>query len=352
MNKRERASHIAYWRRRNKALSKMVDESADEVIKRMQEAYRTAEAHINQQIASWYQKFAVENEISLQQAKKLLDEGELKDFQMTLKEYIEHGENLDVDPSWLNAMINASAKHHITRLDTLKMITQAELEEAIAKIGDGWLGEMAKEAYLRSLYDLQMDLRVAFNAPNMEKVIRTAKKPWTPDGIEFAKRKGVNNAKLVQKLQKELTQAAITGEKYETIADRVSKAINLTAYESMRIIRTESTHIETEARMQAYKDCGIARYQNLATLDTITCETCQSFDLTVWKVSDRIDGMNAPPFHPNCRCTTIPYFENGELAGTRAARNAEGKTVFVDGNMTYQEWLEEYGPELGDNDGL
>lgn len=344
--------HIAYWRRRNKELSKLVDDSADEVIKRMREAYASAEAHINQQIAGWYQKFAIENKISLQQAKKILNEGELKDFKMSLKEYIEHGEKLDVDPSWLNAMVNASAKHHITRLDALKMITQAELEEAVSKIGDGWMAEMAKTAYLKSLYDLQMDIGVVFNVPNTDKIIRVAKKPWTPDGIEFAKRKGVNNAKLVQKIQKELTQAAITGEKYETIAERVSKAINLTTYESMRIIRTESTHIETEASMQAYKDCSITRYQNLATLDKKTCETCASLDLTIWKVADRIDGMNAPPFHPNCRCTTIPYFEYGEIVSTRAARNAEGKTVFVDGNMTYKEWLEEYGPELDDNNGL
>lgn len=351
MNKeKHRERQLKYWRRRNAELSKIVDAEADEVIRNMREAYDAAAAHIDQQITSWYQKFADDNEITFQKAKQTLDAGELKDFKMTLEEYIRHGEELDEDPSWLKAMKNASAKHHITRLDALKMTAQAELEEAVAKIDGSWMEDAAKKAYLYSLYSTQMSLGVAFNAPNIDMVVRAARKPWTPDGMEFVERKAVNNTKLVQKVQRELTQAAITGEKYEVLAERLSKDFALTQYESMRIIRTESTHLETEASMQAYKDCSIDRYQNLATLDKKTCEVCAEMDLTIWKVTERLDGYNAPPFHPNCRCTTIPYFDDPELATTRAARNAEGKTIFVDDSMSYEEWLEEFGGDAADEE--
>ena len=351
MNKeKHRERQLKYWRRRNAELSKIVDAEADEVIRNMREAYDAAAAHIDQQITSWYQKFADDNEITFQKAKQTLDAGELKDFKMTLEEYIRHGEELDEDPSWLKAMKNASAKHHITRLDALKMTAQAELEEAVAKIDGSWMEDAAKKAYLYSLYSTQLSLGVAFNAPNIDMVVRAARKPWTPDGMEFVERKAVNNAKLVQKVQKELTQAAITGEKYEVLAERLSKDFALTQYESMRIIKTESTHLETEASMQAYKDCSIDRYQNLATLDKKTCEVCAEMDLTVWKVTERLDGYNAPPFHPNCRCTTIPYFDDPELATTRAARNAEGKTIFVDDSMSYEEWLEEFAGDAVDEE--
>lgn len=352
MNKeKHRERQLKYWRRRNAELSKIVDAEADEVIRNMREAYDAAAAHIDQQITSWYQKFADDNEITFQKAKQTLDAGELKDFKMTLEEYIRHGEELDEDPSWLKAMKNASAKHHITRLDALKMTAQAELEEAIAKIDGTWMEDAAKKAYLYSLYSTQLSLGVAFNAPNIDMVVRAARKPWTPDGMEFVERKAVNNAKLVQKVQRELTQAAITGEKYEVLAERLSKDFALTQYESMRIIRTESTHLETEASMQAYKDCSIDRYQNLVTLDEKTCEVCAEMDLTIWKVADRLDGYNAPPFHPNCRCTTIPYFDDPELATTRAARNAAGKTIFVDDSMSYEEWYDEYAaPDFSNYD--
>lgn len=48
-------------------------------------------------------------------------------------------------------------------------------------------------------------------------------------------------------------------------------------------------------------------------------------------------GINSPPFHPYCRCTTCPYFD--DMEGYRASRNDEGKTVYeVPANMIYEEW--------------
>lgn len=52
-------------------------------------------------------------------------------------------------------------------------------------------------------------------------------------------------------------------------------------------------------------------------------------------------GINSPPFHPYCRCTTCPYFD--DMEGYRASRNDEGKTVYeVPANMTYEEWKEKF----------
>ncbi|MUP47738.1 hypothetical protein C3L57_00605 [Veillonellaceae bacterium M2-8] len=52
-----------------------------------------------------------------------------------------------------------------------------------------------------------------------------------------------------------------------------------------------------------------------------------------------------PPFHCYCRSTTIPYIE-GITDGaddTRAARNpVTGKTVFVEGDLNYEEWYNKY----------
>ena len=48
-------------------------------------------------------------------------------------------------------------------------------------------------------------------------------------------------------------------------------------------------------------------------------------------------GVNAPPFHPYCRCTTCPYFD--DMDGYRASRDEEGRTVYdIPANMTYSEW--------------
>nr|DAU97444.1 MAG TPA: minor capsid protein [Caudoviricetes sp.] len=40
------------------------------------------------------------------------------------------------------------------------------------------------------------------------------------------------------------------------------------------------------------------------------CHICQPFNGKIFKVSELVPALNAPPFHPNCRCTTVPskYF--------------------------------------------
>ena len=38
------------------------------------------------------------------------------------------------------------------------------------------------------------------------------------------------------------------------------------------------------------------------------CQICQPFNGKIFKVSELVPALNAPPFHPNCRCTTVPHF--------------------------------------------
>ena len=51
-------------------------------------------------------------------------------------------------------------------------------------------------------------------------------------------------------------------------------------------------------------------------------------------------GVTVPPFHPNCRGTTVPVIDETIWgAGERAARDAvTGETYYVPGDMTYAEW--------------
>ena len=46
-----------------------------------------------------------------------------------------------------------------------------------------------------------------------------------------------------------------------------------------------------------------------------------------------------PPFHPNCRCTTIVYFEDDDMPSERMMRDENGKSVKTD-YMPYDEWKE------------
>ena len=75
-------------------------------------------------------------------------------------------------------------------------------------------------------------------------------------------------------------------------------------------------------------------------MDDKTSDICQEEDGKIYDVKDYDPGNTAPPFHPYCRSTTVPYIEDSPLAGNeeRAARDQEtGKTVMVP-EMSYKEW--------------
>lgn len=75
-------------------------------------------------------------------------------------------------------------------------------------------------------------------------------------------------------------------------------------------------------------------------------------DGKVFPISEYEAGVTAPPFHVNCRSTTVPYFdENFGQIGERAARDADGKTYYIPANMTYKEWKETF-VDGGDKSGL
>jgi len=70
----------------------------------------------------------------------------------------------------------------------------------------------------------------------------------------------------------------------------------------------------------------------LATLDERTCDVCGPMDGQIFDLKEFEMGLNAPPLHPNCRCTTVSYFNDEFTQGEeRAARGSDGKSYTVPG---------------------
>ena len=74
------------------------------------------------------------------------------------------------------------------------------------------------------------------------------------------------------------------------------------------------------------------------TLDKHTCEICAAMDGKVIDKKDYQPGVTVPPFHPNCRGTTVPWFDDMADVGQRIARDNEGEVYYVPPDMTYGEW--------------
>ena len=107
-----------------------------------------------------------------------------------------------------------------------------------------------------------------------------------------------------------------------------------------RLVMTESAAFSAKARADAHAELGVERFEIVATLDANTSEICRDMDGKHFAEKDREIGVTCPPFHPWCRSTDVPYFDDEfTVGGMRVARDPEtGKVYEVPANMTYREW--------------
>ena len=98
---------------------------------------------------------------------------------------------------------------------------------------------------------------------------------------------------------------------------------------------------------------GDEEYEIACNFTSHTCQKCGKMSGKHFKMSERIVGVNFPPFHENCTCMIIPYIDPEELKhNTKTAKNINGKTVRIPRNMTYAEYYQIYIVEKKQGDTL
>lgn len=335
-----------YWQKRFQLIEEMNNKSAKNTIQTVTPAFDKAQAQIEKEINAWYGRFAKNNEITLQEAKKLLNTRELKEFRWDVQEYIKYGRQNAIDQQWMKELENASARFHISRLEALKIRTQNAAEQAFGNELDQ-LDQMAARMYMddyyHTAYEIQRGIGVGWDVGQIDqnKLNKIINKPWTTDKQTFSDRIWKSKTQLIDSLHTEFTQMCILGKSPDEAIKNIEKRMNVSKNQAGRLVMTEATYFSSVAQKDCFNDLDVERYEIVATLDSKTSETCQQMDGKVFKMSDFQAGVTAPPFHVWCRSCTCPYFEDND-DGMRAARDVDGKTYYVPANMKYQDWKDHF----------
>lgn len=346
-----------YWQDRFIEEEKRTHELADDEVRRMQLQYEKALSSMNKDIEVWCSRIAKNNEVSLAEAKKLLNNKELKEFKWSLEEYIKHGKENGINADWSKQLENASAKVHIERLEAMKLQVRGEIEKLYngrESSMENFLKTVYKDSYYHTAFEIAKGTGIGTNLYKLnDKLVSSViKKPWAPDGINFSERIWNDKNKLINTLHTEMTQAFIRGDSPEKLINKISDAMNVKKHVAARLVYTESAAYASKAREQTLRDLDVEKYEIVATLDSRTSEICQELDGKVFDMKDYEIGTTAPPFHVHCRTTTAPWFEGTNDDGERAARNEEtGKTEYVPANMSYKDWKKSYVREEENLDG-
>lgn len=338
-----------YWKKRFEQLEDAANKDASSLLHDIERQYSQTQKQIESQINSWYQRFAVNNEISMSEARKLLTSKELSELKWDIKEYIKYGEQNELNQLWMKQLENASARYHISRLEALKLQTQHSMEALFGNQLDEIDSLMKKvytEGYYHTVYEVQKGFNIGWDIASIDqnRLEKIISKPWAVDRKNFSDRVWQSKTSMVNELHNELVRNCIMGkspdETIKHMTKFVDKKFKNAKIQAGRLVMTESAYFASASQKDAFNDLDVERYEIVATLDSSTSEICQGLDGHVFEMKDFQPGITAPPFHVWCRTTTVPYFEDNY--GERAARGDDGKTYYVESNISYKKWYEKY----------
>lgn len=336
-----------YWedrtRKRRAALDCDVEKANKELIDNFETALKDVQARIN----DFWIRYAKNNEITLSQAQQLLSLKEWKAFKGTLEEFQQLAK--DSIGTFNLELENLSMRARISRYQELELNVKSVLDQLYQKQNEV-IGRTASDAYLdqyfHSLFNIEQykGVHTDFMIPNARAIEELVKYPF--NGADYSERLWRHQEDLTFKLKEALTNMFVEGKTPYDYKDQFASLFQVKRNEAYRLLDTEHAYIAEAASQAAYEAEGIEEYKVNATLDTKTSKICREMDGKIFKVSERKEGKNCPPFHPYCRTTTVPYIpELDDIQTTRVAKDADGKNFYVPADMTYDEWYEKYGTD-------
>ncbi len=349
-----------YWTERFSEIENRSYKMSEQVYQNQIKSIQKTQNDLNKSIEKWLNRIAINNELNIVEARKLLNKNELKEFQWTLDEYIKYGKKNSLSQKWIKELENASAKVHIQRLEALKIETQKQLEILAHKenrIASNLAKNVYKETYFNSAYEITKGTNkgIMLSGFDNKKLNKIASTVISPDNKHFSERIWNQNIKMQNELQQELMRNIMLGKKSDdavkSMVKYVDDKIKNKEYVVRRLLHTEQAFYNSLAQKDSFKDLDVKYYEILATLDFKTSTICRELDGKVFPVDELEPGITAHPFHPNCRSTEVPNFEKedeelgltGELSEReRAARGKDGKTYYVPNDMKYNEWYETF----------
>ena len=313
-----------YWKNREETQRQKNIAQEAEYSKRIQGIYTKMYQNIQDDINSFYVKYADAEGITLAEAKRRVSKLDIDEYAAKAKRYVEqaakdraanHGKT-DRTAAYFSEKANAemrlyNATMKINRLELLKAQLGLEMidgHDELEKLFGDALSQRTLDEFKRQAGILGSTVL------NNEKLAHSIVNA-SFHNAEFSDRVWMAQDLMKYRLHEILTQALIKGLNPRTLASEVMPLIKKEILENKRaaaerLLRTELCRVQIDAQMKSYERNGYDRYIFLA--EPTACPHCRKLDDQDFAVKDAMPGENAPPLHPNCRCSTAAYAESDE----------------------------------------
>ena len=321
-----------YWQKReDEALKHYIrDEKAYE--KELHRIYGDMLDSVQEQINSFYGKYAAAEGITIAEAKRRVRKLDIAAYERKAAKYVRE-KNFSKQANEEMRLYNLTMK--INRFEMLKaniglelIAGHDELEKFMEEILQGrTVEELERQAGI-------LGKTVRDNAKSANAIVNSSF-----HNAKFSDRIWMHQSLLRDDLDKLLQSGLIQGKNPRVLAREIKKKFDVSTYNAERLMRTELARVQTEAQKQSFERNGFEKYEFI--VNSGCCSVCQGLSGKRFRVEKMMPGENAPPMHPHCRCSTAAYEDSKEYeawldylanGGTTEEWNAKGKDVRLNAN--------------------
>lgn len=312
-----------YWREREEEQRRHNITDEKEYEKRIKKIYKYMISEASDRIYAFYSKYAIQDGISMAEAKKRANKLDIEAYQKLAKEYVDTKDMSD-EANEAMSLYNMTMK--VNRLELLK----ANIGLDLVKGHDEFQKFMDKELEGKTVKELERLSGILGQSINDNKKLANSIVNASFHNATFSDRIWANQAKLKAELDRLLTSGMIAGVSSRKLASDLAKRLDVSQSNALRLMTTELRRTQTEAARQSYIENGITQYKFMTANPKGPCSVCKAIDGEIYNVEDMEPGLNAPPMHPWCHCTTAPYRDRKLFNEYINDRSADG--------MTFKEW--------------
>ncbi|PTE55529.1 phage head morphogenesis protein [Staphylococcus epidermidis] len=293
---------MSYWEDRAKEIIKEETLSDQEMSKEIERIVNEMIDDIEKEIAKFYARYATSEGISMSDARKKVDAFDVVNFANQAKQYVNTRDFSDVANKELRAY---NTKMYVSREKLLKAQIGLLVTYTYAKL------ESQMHNYMESAYYRALKQQAGILGDTLQ-VARTDVKaivlaPFQNSNWSHRLWRDMKRTRI--QVQRAVTHVIVRGRHPYEFVKELRKESGNSTYEIRRLLITETARVQTIATKQhMLENQGPdAEYKYVAKLDGKTTKTCRGLNGKVFKVKDMKPGVNAPPMHPFCRSSVVPY---------------------------------------------
>lgn len=287
-----------YWRNRETEQRKHDIKDEQEYRKHIEEIYQNMIDEIEKEINGFYGKYARKEGITMAEAKKRAAKLDIEAYGRKAAKYVKE-KNFSKQANAEMRLYNLTMK--VNRLELLKAQIGLEMVAGFdelqkyydEKLTDRTIAEFERQAGI-------LGKTIQDNAKAANAIVNASFHNAT-----FSDRIWMYQDMLKNELNSLLQTGLIQGQHPLKLAAHLRKRFGVSQSNAERLLITEMARVQTEAQKQSFERNGFEEYTFLA-LGT-ACPICRALDGKHFKVSKMMSGTNAPPMHPNCRCSVAAY---------------------------------------------